>query len=132
MENWRRVWRDGFVPGLPLAGLRALAEALRTDDPRLCQGHTVVAPPPVWLTVGLPIEAACAIGFCGWQDGLDTVTEIEMFLAKRVDAADTRLNQFGESRHFLNWFDESPRDVVRRELLPEVELAIRAKESLAV
>jgi hypothetical protein len=37
---------------------------------------------------------------------------------------------FGEPRacrHFLNWFDDTPREQMRRELLPEVVLALVAR-----
>ena len=81
MESWRHVWREGFVPSLTTAELIALRDALRVDDPRLTQGSTTT-PPPLMCVEDWPVEAACALGFCGWQgDELKTVGEVERFFA---------------------------------------------------
>lgn len=121
MESWRRTWRDGIAPVLPTAGLEALRDALRDDDPRLVQGSTTF-PPPLPCVQDWPIEAACALGFCGWQgEDLGTVGRVEEFFAKACFEADERLGSPAACRWFLNWFDGTPRDVMRRELLPEVE-----------
>ena len=126
MESWREVWRRGFAPILPRAGLEALAEALRADDPRLTQGSTTT-PPPLMCVQDWPCEAACLLGFCGWQDGTGrtTVGEVEEFFADACWRCDQRLGEPAACRWFLNWFDETPRDEMRRELLAEVELALR-------
>jgi hypothetical protein len=72
-----------------------------------------------------PVEAACAIGYCGWQgDGLETVGEVEEFFCRLCFEADQRLGEPAAVRFFINWTDESPRDEVRRELLGEVNLAL--------
>jgi hypothetical protein len=125
------VWRDGFVPVLPTAGLEALARALRGDDPRLTQGSTTT-PPPLMCVQDWPCEGACALGFCGWHgEGLGTVGEVEEFFADRVWQADQRLGEPAACRWFLNWFDDTPRDEMRRELLAEVELALRERAAHA-
>lgn len=73
VESWRSVWRFGFAPILSTAGLTALAAALEADDWRLTQGSTTT-PPPLMCVQDWPVEAACALGYCGWMgDGLDTV-----------------------------------------------------------
>ena len=59
MENWRSVWRDGFIPVLTTVGLEALRGALKNDDPRLTQGSTTT-PPPLMSVQDWPVEAACA------------------------------------------------------------------------
>jgi hypothetical protein len=85
LAGWRLVWREGLAPILPTAGLEALARALRDDDPRLTQGSTTT-PPPLMCVAGWPVEAACAVGFCGWQDGTGertTVQEVEEFFAAK-------------------------------------------------
>ncbi len=126
MESWRQVWRDGFVPGITLAGLRALSKALDEDDQRLTQGSTVTPPPPmcVW---DWPTEAACALGLCGWLgDGLATVGDVSEYFAKACYDADERIKEPAGCRWFLNWFDDTPRGEMRRELLAEVERAIAA------
>ena len=128
MESWRLVWRDGFAPVLPTAGLEALRNALRDDDPRLRQGSTTV-PPPLMCVRDWPVEAACALGFCGWQaNGLALVAEVEEFFADACYQADRRLGEPGACRWFLKFFDETPWAEVRRDLLAEVErvLADRA------
>jgi hypothetical protein len=125
MESWRIVWRDGFVPGFTKKQLEALAEALRADDPRLIQGETVY---PVLLpdtSNEIPLSA-CALGFCGWHgDGLRTVGDIKEFFARCCFEADNRLGEVAACRWFLNWFDDTPREVMRRELLAEVVLALK-------
>src|SRR5262245_62695694 len=120
MESWRKVWRDGFAPMLSTAGLGALRDALRADDGRLLQGSTT-SPPPLMCVQDWPVEAACALGFCGWQgEGLETVGEVEEFFARACFEADQRLGEPAACRWFLNWFDDTPRDEMRRELLLEV------------
>ena len=124
MESWRLVWRDGFVPVVSTTGLMALREALLTDDPRLTQGSTTT-PPPLMCVQEWPVEAACALGFCGWQgDELTTVGEVEEHFAKCCFEADQRLGEPAACRWFLNWFDDTPRAEMCRELLNEVELAL--------
>lgn len=126
MESWRLVFRDGFVPHLPMGGLVALRDALRTDDRRLTQGSTTT-PPPLMCVQDWPVEAACGLGFCGWQnedDPLETVGQVEEFFAKACFNADQTLGEPAACRWFLNWFDDTPRDEMRRELLIEVEKAI--------
>ena len=124
METWRRVWREGFVPSLSQSGLMALRDALRDDDPRLIQGSTTT-PPPLVCSQDWPVEAACAIGFCGWQgEGLKSVGEVQEYFARCYDQADQALGEPAACRWFLNWFDDAPRDEMRRELLAEVERAV--------
>lgn len=128
MESWRTVWRDGFAKILPVAGLVALRTALEVDDPRLIQSATTT-PPPLMCVQNWPVEAACALGFCGWQgEGLSTVGEVEEFFARMCFESDRQLGEAGAMRWFLNWFDDTPRDEMRRELAAEIELALAARE----
>lgn len=136
-EEWRRVWREGFAKVLPTAGLEALRDALRADDPRLMQGSTTT-PPPLMCVQDWPVEAACALGYCGavehggfWTDETGaknphaaTVGVVEEFFSKACYDADQLLNEPAACRHFLNAFDDWPRPEMIRELLPEVELAL--------
>lgn len=124
MESWRLVWREGFVPVISTAGLEALRDALYTDDPRLTQGSTTT-PPPLMCVQDWPVEAACALGFCGWLgEGLKTVGEVEEFFARLCFEADQRLGAPAACRWFLNWFDDTPRGEMLRELFRECELAL--------
>ncbi len=133
MEEWRRVWREGMAHVLALDGLKALREALATDDPRLIQGATTT-PPPLLCVQDWPVEAACATAFCGVPDGggfgAATVGTVEEEFARACFECDQRLGEPAACRSFLNWFDDTPRDQMIRELLPEVERAIQMRETL--
>ena len=109
---------------LSTTGLQALKRALESDDPRLSQGSTTV-PAPLMCVQDWPVEGACALGYCGWQgEGLETVGEVEEFFARMCFEADQRLGEPAGCRWFLNWFDDTPRESMRAELLDEVELAL--------
>ena len=124
MESWRKVWREGLAPVLSTNGLRALRRGLVSDDPRLTQGSTTT-PPPLQCVLDWPVEGACVMGYCAWQgDGLESVGEVEEYFAKVCFEADQRLGEPAAVRYFLNWFDDTPRDEVRRELLTEVNRAL--------
>ena len=124
MEIWRMVWRKGFVPSLTLSGLLALRDALAIDDQRVTQGSTTT-PPPLMCVRDWPVEAACSVGFCGWQgDRLETVGEVEQYFARCCFETDQRLGEPAACRWFLNWFDDTPREQMRTELQFEVEYAI--------
>ena len=129
MESWRKVWREGLAPVLSTRGLQALKQALQRDDERLTQGATTT-PPPMQCVLDWPVEGACVVGYCAWQgDGLETVGEVEEFFAKVCFEADQRLGEPAAVRYFLNWFDDTPRDEMRRELLAEVNLVLAERIS---
>ena len=127
MESWRHIWREGFAPSLPMNGLKALAEALRIDDPRLLQGANT-CPPHLMCVQDWPVEGADAIGFVGWMEsGLVSVGEVEEFFVRACFECDKRLHDPGACRWFLNWHDDTPRDEMRRELLAEVERTLEER-----
>lgn len=129
-EAWRQVWREGFVPELSTAALEALREGLVSDDPRLQQGATTT-PPPLLSLMDWSVEAACALGYCGWRgEGLRTVGQVEEYFARLCYEADLRLGEPTACRHFLNWYDDTPREIVRQELLAEVELALAQRRAV--
>lgn len=144
IEQWRKTWREGFVPVLPREGLLALREALANDDPRLTQGSTTT-PPPLMCVQDWPVEAACALGFCGvvvnggfadetptgrcTNPGAAKVKTVEEFFAEMCFKADQILGEPAACRWFLNWFDDTPRDEMRSELLGEVKLALAARSA---
>jgi len=124
MESWRKVWRDGVEPLVSLEGLQALQRALQTDDARLLQGATT-SPPPLQCVQDWPVEGCCAVSWTGWQgDGLETVAEVEEYFARMCYEIDRRLGEPAGCRWFLNWYDETPRQQMRRELLAEVNRAL--------
>lgn len=128
MESWRKVWREGVVPLLTLAHLQALGKALTEDDPNLMQGGTC-GPPPLQCVQDWPVEAACVLGYCGWQgDDLETVGEVEEFFARMCFEIDRLLGEPAGCRWFLNWYDETPRENMRQLLLAEVNRAIELKK----
>lgn len=131
MESWRRVWREGIAPLLSTAALVALRNALATNDPRLVQGETVVPfLPDCFLERNWPVDSACALSFCGWQgDGLKTVGEVEEFFGHICSDIDYAIQEAAGCRHFLHWFDDTPRDEMRKQLLPEVDLALATSEA---
>lgn len=121
MESWRMVWREGLAPVLSTTGLEALWQALRADDLRLTQGATTT-PPPLLSLAECPCDGADAIGWCGWQgEQLATVGEVEEFFARTCYETDQRMGEPAACRWFLNWFDDTPRDEMRPQLLDEVE-----------
>jgi hypothetical protein len=131
LESWRLVWRSGFAPILPIDGLKALATALLTDDKRLVQGSTTT-PPPLMCVQDWPVEAGDCFGYIGAVThggfGVATVGECEEFFAKCCYEADQALGEPAACRWFLNWYDDTPRDTMRRELLEEVELIINGRK----
>lgn len=130
VELWRKVFRDGFAKVLPTSGLKAAAQALRDDDKQLLTSGQTTLPVCMTATKHWACEGACFLGYVGWWDanlGLSTVDQVEEFFAKACFDADQRLGEPAACRHFLNWFDDTPRDEMRRELLAEVERAIAAR-----
>lgn len=141
LATWQKVWRRGFAPLLSMDHLNVLAAALRDNDPRLIQGATT-SPPPLQCVQDWPAEAACVLGLCGVFDNGGfaenpadahfagaTVAEVEEFFAKACFDCDQILAEPAGCRHFLNWYDETPRDEMRRDLLAEVELEIERRKS---
>lgn len=124
MESWRKVWRNGFAPLIVIEWLTALRDGLRDDDKRIVQGQTAI--PPVAHSVrDWPLEAADALTFCGWQgSGHGTVGEGEEYFALLCYRADQVLGEPAGCRWFLNWYDDTPRDQMRCDLLAEVELEL--------
>lgn len=132
MESWRRVWRQGFVPKLSGKCLQALRDGLARDDCRIMQGATS-SPPPLECVMDWPCEGACAIGYAGWHGkNLETVGEVEEFFAMMCFEADQLLGEPAACRHFLNWWDDTPRGTAVLALLAEVDLAIAELHSATV
>ena len=129
MDSWRKVWRDGLAPLISTEGLEALRTALCNDDARLLQGATTT-PPPLQCVQDWPVEAACALGYCGWQgEGLESVAEVEEYFARLCFEVDQRLGEPAACRWFLNWFDETPRDEMRVLLLAEVNRTLAQRRA---
>ncbi len=127
LEAWRRVWRIGFAPHLGLPQLESLRDGLAADAPGLIQGETARG---AWGTHDRAeaCACACALGYALWRgDGLETVGEVLDAFAALCGLADRALGGRVACAPFLEWFDDSPREEVRRQLLPEVERALALK-----
>jgi hypothetical protein len=128
MEAWRSIWRDGFTPSLSTRGLLALREGLAEDDFRLTQGRTTwpLCTPKFAQS---PCEGACVLGYAAWQgERRPSVGEVDEFFGLCCWEADERLGHPGACREFLNWYDDVPRDEMRREMLAEVELELAHRD----
>jgi hypothetical protein len=129
MESWRYVWREGFATLISMEGLKALHKALLVDDPHLMQGATT-APPPLMAVANWPCEGGCLISYVGWQgERLQTVGDVEEYFAQKCFEVDQKLGEPSACRWLLNWFDDTPRDEVRRELIEEVEREIVRRQT---
>lgn len=127
MESWQKVWREGIEPLLSIDALRALHAALLSDDPRLIQGANTT-PPPLPCVQDWPVEAACALSYCGWQgEDLETTAEVQEYFGLLCFECDQRMGDPAACRWFLNWFDDTPRAEMRPLLLAEVELSLAAR-----
>ncbi len=119
-DNVRESWRK-IAKVLPLDGLERLRDALRNDDHKLVQIATTV---PAFDSLASQIcEGGCAIGYA-FTNGINTTESVRESFRKVRDEVDP-------SYLFTYWFDMTPRDEMRRELLPEVERAIQEREGAA-
>jgi hypothetical protein len=75
-----------------------------------------------------PVEGCCSIGWCGWHgEKLETVGQVEEFFARSCFEADQRLGEPAACRWFLHWYDDTPRDLMRLDLLHEVERTLEQR-----
>lgn len=128
MESWRKVFRDGFAPGMSTGALSALKSALERDDFTLIQGATT-HPPPLACDQDWPCEGGCAISYSGWKgENLETVGDVEEYFVRMCFDADQRLGEPAACRWFLNWFDDMPRDRMRSDLIAEIDYILSTRE----
>jgi hypothetical protein len=132
-NDWRYVWHEGLVPQLPPAGLRAFARALAEDSPALMQKCTYF-PKACESNRHRPIEKACGLAYVIWQGyAVENVWEADTVFCDVVSRCDVRMRELGRPElsayTFISWFDDTDWPTVRGELLPEVEAAVRQKES---
>ena len=131
VQAWQKVFRDGIAPQLCTPALGALQKALENDDPRLLQGAPT-SPPPLQAVQEWPVEAACSLGYCGWQgEGLETVGQVEEYFARVCYEADCSLGEPAAVRWFLNWFDETPRATMRQQLAAEIARVLAQRQPAA-
>jgi hypothetical protein len=129
MESWRKAWRESVAPQLSGPGLRRLADGLEYDDPCILQGQTV-DPPHMYGFRHADAEACCPIGYACWQgDGRKTVEDVQSAFQRVCWAGENTIPPNDTSAiHFLRFVDDSPREVMRRELLAEVRLELARRD----
>jgi hypothetical protein len=117
---WQMIWRVGLAPQLDLANLEALRLGLVRDDPNLLQNRTC-NPQQISIFLDDRIEGCCALSFGAWQTGrLTRVGDLAAHFERVCSAADEAIGEPGACGRFLNWYDQTPRPVMRRALLQEV------------
>src|SRR5262245_12444206 len=139
---WLKSWRDGFAPNFTIDDLLVLQKALTENDPRLIQGASCI-PPPVMCVEDWPVECCCPVSWIGAhrhggvmrlskynynQDGKlvirptgsATVGQTQEFFAESCFECDQSLGEAAGCRHFLLFWDDSPREQVVPLLLQEV------------
>lgn len=128
MFAWQKILREGFFPSLPTAGLAALRDALAADDQTVMQGSTT-SPPPLQCCADLPVQCCCPVSFALMRGhGLATVGQVEEGFARACFECDQKMGEPAASRWFLNWWDDTPRDDARAELLAEVEAELARRD----
>lgn len=126
-ETWQLVWRTGIAPQLDLAALAALRDGLARDDATLVQGRSVV-PPGMECVADWPIEAGDCITYALWQSHrVATVGDATDQWAAIMARCDAIIEEKAGCRWLLNWYDDTPREVMRRELLAEVVRAVQER-----
>ena len=119
-----KVWREGVAPLLSTEGLEALRQALARTTRGCCRGRRRRRRRCSACRTGRsrrPVPWATAAGRAtGWRRS----AEVEEFFARMCFEIDQRLGEPAGCRWFLNWFDETPRDEMRRLLLAEVMRAL--------
>jgi len=129
--SWQKVWRDGIAPQLSSAALEALASGLAVDDPTLLQGATT-EPSPLQCCQNWPVTGACGITYAGWKgDHLEQVADAEAYFGRVCFQCDQALGEPAAVRYFVNWFDETPRSEMRRQLLAEVQQSLARRQKAA-
>jgi len=131
MESWRKVWREGILPETSTPGLEACLAGLERNDTRIIQGATTT-PPPLQCVQDWPTEAADLIGYSFWigdAKGEATVAEVEEYFAKVCYEVDCRLGEPAACRWFINWFDDTPRDKMRVQMIQELRINIAQRKA---
>jgi hypothetical protein len=130
-EPWQRAWRNGFAPQLDCEALEAVRLGLLRGDACLLQGATS-SPPAVEVFFADRLEACCILSFGFWQTGrLSKVADLESHYKQLCVAADDALGEPGACGAFLNWYDQTPREVMRRALLREVNRLLNRRRPTA-
>lgn len=115
---WQRVLRQGLLPQWSRSQVEHLLDKVQSDSPMLLQGKTV-EPFPTAACNDWPAEAACPIATTGWMF-METTGEVEEYFAMCAARCDELCGEPASIRHFLNWFDEAPRQEALEGLAKEL------------
>lgn len=128
MEAWKSIWRKAIYELSDDVGLIALRTILASDSSQIIQGATT-QPPPLQAVADWPVEASDALTFLFWkgEEGV-TVGQAEEAFAIACFKIDQIMGEPAACRHFLNWYDETPRQEMIEKLLTEIDLAICRKK----
>lgn len=113
-------FREHLAPQFSDTQLTQLRDALRSDDPRLVQGVTTLPIVRGPATNNAPVQAACAVGFCGIAAGLQTAGQVANYVAEAF--LDRPLVMFVE------WFDNQPRGEVFATLANEIDSILETRK----
>lgn len=136
IEPWRYVFRNGVAKQLSANGLVALREAIKGDDPRLVQGITLK---PIVGGNHARVYSCCFISYAAWQgEGMELCGNVLDFFSRVCDRTNEALmgkkvpSEIRDERFpvkaFLNWYDDTQREVVFADLLPEIELELASRK----
>jgi hypothetical protein len=117
------IFQAGIAPRLGAAALEALRDALQRDDPALVQRETT-HPSSNEHPYCEECLGACGVAYGLWKSlCLYNIGDVERRFTKLCCSVDAQMGA-GSSTRWLNHYDETPRQEMRAELLPQVVKAI--------
>ncbi len=135
MDDWKRAFREGFLAVATRQSLERVRGLLLDDSPSLVQKVTAVnAAGVAGSSAGEDACAgACLVAQLSWRER--TVYRAYFDFSLDSDAIDLALRRKkvvsgGDpertltSRDLTRWYDRTPRDEMRRELIAEIDLAL--------
>ena len=129
VDAWRSTLRKGFIPLMSTGALVGAGAGAGDGRPEVDPGGDDHAP-ALQAVQDWPCEAADFVGYGGWQgDGLDTVGEVEEFFARLCFECDNRLGEPAGCKHWLNYWDETPRNEAFENALWEVRYALETRDN---
>jgi hypothetical protein len=130
--NWQEVWRRGFAPQLSDRALKALADALAVDDPRLIQGYCT-DPVPVRQSADSVVWGACPVTYGDWQTTpRRTVGNLGWRFHSLCAGADKAMGQPRAWQVFVEWWGTTGRLEAFTLLLAEVNATLAERKTAHV
>ena len=124
IDSWRTVFHCGIVPHLPLAALQDLRDALASGHPAAMLQSGTTSPPPLLPLYNFPVTAASPLVYAVMRArGLKTVREADEAFTRFCRHVESTLDE-GATRRFLDFWQDTPLETAREELLDEVDLAL--------